>query len=513
MSYLLGIDIGSTSLKAVAFDAVGNERASAARPTPLEQQDAGHPTWMVMPPDKIWAGIADATADVVQELGDAGQIAALAVTGMGHDGVPVDADGHWLYPFISWHDNRTLPQHQWWIDHVGAAKIERIIARPLMHVAPVNRIMWLREHEPAVLQKTHKWLLIEDYVNHLLCGERATDYSMAATWQLFDCVRREWSDELLDAAEVDRALLPEARQGGERLGSVHRLAAARTGLKEGTPVVLGGHDYLCGALAATGDDTEVIASITGTWEMTMANVPAVATQELDSRLDFFWDPHVIADRYCFFDAAIAASMTEWFRKQFTAPEDEATGREGGSVWTVLMEKAADVPAGCRGTMFLPHLSGSTFPVGDPGSRAAFAGISEFSTRASFMRAIIEGLNYQSRQMTEELENVIGRKKLRVIGGAVRNAFWMQKRADVLGRDIEVSDIEEATCLGAAIVAGLGVGVYQDPADAFAQTFRPGTVYRPDPAAAETYERLYRDVYLRLYDSLKDIHHQLSQQAG
>jgi xylulokinase len=510
-NYLLGIDLGSTSLKAVAFNLNGKVRASSSRPTEEFHPDAQHPEQSIWHPESIWGGTAAAIHDVVDEIGDAGQIAAVAVTGMGMDGLPVDQQGQWLYPFISWHDNRTFPQHQWWLENVGAERIFKTCGHAALLINSINRLMWMKEHEPEILKSTDKWLLIEDYVNLMLCGVKATDYSMAATTQVLDCENLTWSNELIELSGVEARLFPQIFPSGTVLGEVHAQAGKVTGLKVGTPVVLGGHDYLMGAMAAGGMEPGTLVDITGTWEMITSKTerPVLTYQAFEAGV--VWDPHVIKGTYCLFIDAVAASMLEWYRSQFGELEKQQAARVGSTEWEVLMQEAASVGVGAGGVTFLPHLSGCTAPVKDPQSQGAFVGIAHTSTRPMFIRAVIEGLSYQARQMIESVEAIGGpHQAIRVIGGATRNTFWMQVKADVLDRQIEIPDMEEATCLGAAMTAGIGVGLFTDEADAFRRVYHPGCVYKPLPAAAEKYEQLYQEIYKPIYDALRPVHHRVYQ---
>jgi len=507
MKYLLGIDLGSTSLKAVAFDLNGNVKASSSRPTEEHHPDAGHPERSVWKPENIWGGTASAIRDVVTEIGDSGQIAAIAVTGMGMDGLPIGKDGEWLYPFISWHDNRTFPQHQWWVENLGAEKIYEICGHAALLINTINRLMWMQAHEPDILARTDTWLLIEDFLNFMLCGVKASDYSMAATTQVLDSKQLTWSDELIALSGVDKRLFPPLYPSGTVLGEVHEAAAKQTGLRIGTPVVLGGHDYLMGALAAGGMEPGTLVDITGTWEIVMSTADQPILTDEAYRTGVVWDPHVITGKYCLFIDAVAASMIEWYRNQFGQYEEEQARQSGRVVWDLLMEEAAASGLGSGGVSFLPHISGCTCPVKDPKSHGAFVGISHNSSRGMFIRAIIEGLNYQSRQMIEAIESIGGyHPTIRAIGGTTRNTFWMQNKADVLGRSIEISDLEEATCLGAAMKAGIGVGLYVDEAEASRQVYRPGLIYKPSPEKAEQYSRLYQEIYQPMYAAMKPIHH-------
>ncbi len=170
MDYLMGIDLGSTSLKAVVYDLAGRKVAGGSRPTERFHPQADHPDWTVWQPEQIWNGTAAAIREAVQQMNDPTQLRAVAVTGMGMDGLPIDEQGNWLYPFISWHDPRTIPQHQWWIDNIGAEKQFSIGGNPLLPINSALRILWMAEHEPHIYQQTYKWLLIEDFLNFMLCG-------------------------------------------------------------------------------------------------------------------------------------------------------------------------------------------------------------------------------------------------------------------------------------------------------------------------------------------------------
>ena len=263
MDYLMGIDLGSTSLKAVIYDLDGNMIATGSRPTQLTHPD-DHPEWAVWQPEHIWGDMAAAIRDAVSALDDPRQLKAVAVTGMGMDGVPIDESGQWLYPLISWHDPRTGPQLEWWNENIGAEKTFATAGNTLWHICTALRLRWMAEHEPEILGRTHKWLLIEDFLNFMLCGRRATDYSMASCTMLFDQHKLDWSDELIEAAEIDRRLLCDAHPSGTVLGEVTADAARQTGLPEGTTVVLGGHDHICGTLPVGAFRAGVVLDVIGT---------------------------------------------------------------------------------------------------------------------------------------------------------------------------------------------------------------------------------------------------------
>ncbi len=503
MDYLMGIDLGSTSLKAVIYDLDGNALASGSRKTELFHPSDEHPEWAVWQPEQIWGGAAAAVREAVAQLDDPRAIRGVAVTGMGMDGLPIDESGQWLYPLISWHDPRTGPQFQWWKQQITAEKVFSIGGNPLWPINSALRILWMAENEPKILARTDKWLLIEDFLNFMLCGRRATDYSMASCTLLFDQRTLNWSDELLELSGIDRRLMPEVFASGTPLGEVTAAAADATGLPEGTPVILGGHDHLCGALPVGAFRPGVVLDVTGTWESVLtATAEPVLNLELQ-QMGMTVQAHVARGMHAVWGSNVSGGMLEWYRKELgDATDDDAD-------WDSLMAAAAQSPPGARRVMFLPHMSGSSCPVGDQRSLGAFVGLSNLATRGDMLRAIIEGLNYQLLDVVTSLQSGVGAQleEFIAVGGGTRNELWMQNKADVVGRPIEVPGIEEATPLGAAILAGIGLGLYEDQQEAFRRVQKPGKTYRPDLELSARYAEWF-EIYKQLYPALGPISHQL-----
>ena len=507
---LVGIDLGSTSLKAVAFDRSGTILASGSRPTERFHPDKAHPDWTVWDPAQIWSGISASIKETTCALADPSAVAAVAVTGMGMDGVPVDADGRWLYPFISWLCPRTEPQRRWWDERIGAAKTFSVGGNTLWRYSTALRLLWMAEHEPGIMARTRKWLLIEDFVNFMLCGEMATDYSMASCTLLFDQKARTWSREILGLSGIDGGLLCEPRPSGTVLGKVTREAAAATGLREGTPVVLGGHDYLCGALPVGAFEPGVLLDVSGTWEVVQATLPtAVLTPELQ-KIGATVECHVARNQYSAMGAAVSADMLEWYRKEYGFEARAKAVERGCADWDTLMEEAAASPPGSRGVIFLPHMAGSGCPDVDTRSLGGFVGLGSTSSRGDILRALIEGLDFQLLDIIQRMQAAVGfeAEKLVVVGGAARNPFWMQNKADVIGKRIEVPEVEDATPLGAAMLAGIGVGIYKDDREAFASVRRDGPVYTPDPRCTERYAKAFQR-YKMVYPALAPVNHAIS----
>jgi len=380
----------------------------------------------------------------------------------------------------------------------------------------------MAEHQPEILARTDKWLLIEDFLNFMLCGRRATDYSMASNTLLFDQHKLDWSEEMLAASGIDRRLLSEAFPSGTVLGEVHAEAARRTGLPEGTPVVLGGHDHICGTLPVGAFRPGVVLDVLGTWESVLIAMRSPGLTPQLQKTGMMVQAHVARGMYSAAGATVAAGMLEWYRKTLGAgdwglgevrkspnPEIPKSRNSALPSWDRLMAAAAASPPGARGVMFLPHMSGANCPMVDERSLGAFVGLSDMATAGDVLRAMIEGLNYQFLDIVTTVEAASGSKpeQFIAVGGATRNAFWMQNKADLLGRPIEVPAIEEASPLGAAILAGIGLGLYKDEEDAFARVYRPGKTYQPNAELTARYAQWFQ-IYRQLYPALRPISYAL-----
>lgn len=503
MDYLMAIDLGSTSLKAVIYDLDGNIVSSASRPTEQITPD-DHPEWVTWDPDQIWNDSAAAVKEAVMAIDNPSQIKALAVTGMGMDGVPVDADGNHLYPFISWHDPRTAGQAKWWNENIGEEKTFAITGFPTWAITAAMRILWMKENEPEVMAKADKWLLIEDFLNHKLCGAIATDSSMASCMLLMDQAKRQWSPELIEASGIDASLLPPIMQSASRLGKVSAKASALTGLSTETTVVLGGHDHICGTLPVGAYKPGTLFDVLGTWESVITTINSPVMNDVIRQSAICVQSHVAADRYAAWGGAPSGESLEWFRKQFGF-EAEQKAKTGGNVWQHLLACLADTMPGASGVMFLPHLSAAGCPISDAKSMGAFVGISNTATHADMLRAVIEGINYQFLDIRQAMESGLNCSfdNIIVSGGGSKNEFWLQNKADMLGLPIEVSNIKEASPLGAAMLAGVGLNLYRNLDEAYEKVKKPGKVYKPDLELTAKYESLFK-IYKSVYPSLKPI---------
>ncbi len=509
MSLLLGIDIGSTSIKSNIYDLKGKLVSGGSRPTVLSHPDKDHPSWSVWEPDVIWEAIKDSIKEALDKPGIKSEVASVAVTGFGMDGVPIDRNGKWLYPFISWHCPRTEEVSSRWSSEVGPDFIFSISGKQVMPIDTVYRILWIRENNPEILDKTFKWLLIEDYVNYLLCGAIATDYSMASCTSLFDQKSRKWSEELLKKAELDVSLLPEPLPAGTVLGNISTDVSNETGLPTTAKVVLGGHDYHCAALAVGAFVPETVMSINGTWEMILQSSALPMLEERVFNNGINVESHVAKDMYNIVAYSVSGLMYEWLNQTLCFEERHEAKNIESSVWEVIKKKASAVPVGSKGIFFAPYFSGAGSPHMDSKASGAFIGLTNDSDKGSIIRSVIEALNYQFRDMLDAFENAAGSSAEKIVatGGAAQNELWNQIKADVTGKLIEIPAVEEATPLGAAIISGIGAGVYKSEKEAFEQTYQLDHVCEPDLKNKDLYDDYYQ-VYKRLYPDLKNINNSI-----
>jgi xylulokinase len=509
MDYLLGIDIGSTSMKAVIYDLSGNVIAQASRPTLSVANDPEHPNWQVYIPADLWNGIAGAIQEAAGKIAYPNLIRAAVVTGLGADAAPLDEAGKPVYPFINWLCTRTTPQFDWWLANIGLEKTFEITGWQPFMWSTALRFMWLKENEPEAYRKTRKFLIVEDFINYQLTGKYSTDYTDASPTLLFDQRKLTWSDELLSLAGIEKDLLPAPQPSGSFIGEVTSEAAAKTGLAPGTPIFQGGHDYLIGALAGGILKPGVILDVTGTWELVLTPTTTPQWEGATRALGLTLEAHSYPGTYCLWGGGTAASMLEWYKDEIGLAASRLAGGDQGQVWGHLIGEASSSPPGAGGVFFLPHFNGTTCPNLDPRSLGAFVGLGDTTKRGDLVRAVIEGLDYAFVDMLKAVEQGVHKSPDRVIaiGGAVRNEFWMQNKADMSGIPVEVPEITEATALGAAMLAGVGVGLYKDLDEAAARVCKPGKVYEPDKKLTSFYQEMM-GIYHEIYPALQQVNQRI-----
>jgi xylulokinase len=429
---------------------------------------------------------------------------------MGESGVLVDAHGEPLCDIIAWYDSRTLPQMEWIGKTVGEARIAAVTGLAMQPIFTLNKLLWLKQHEPDAYQRAARWLHVSDYVAFLLCGVPATDYSLASRTMGFDLHHLRWADDLIRDAGIDDHLFPPAIQAGTRIGSITRSAASLTGLPEGIAVATGGQDHVCGAFAAGVTIKGRMLDSLGTAECLFVCTGLPLTDPLLGQMGFTQGAHVVPGAYYVFGGVHSSGgSVEWLR--------DLVGRD--VPLATLIDEASSTPAGSLGAMYLPHLLLGDPPNNDSRSRGALVGLSASLGRGAIARAVLEGIAFEARAGYETLLPYVGLDTfpdITAIGGGSRNDLLLRIKASVMNTTFRSLKVREATSLGAAMLAGIGAGVYIDVADALNQTRRDAMTISPDLDNVAFYDRLFNDVFKKLYPATAEISHslyELSVQEG
>lgn len=485
MDALLGVDVGTSNIKVVAYSREGRLLTQTSRPTPTVRQGlrrASHD------PEILWLETAGAIREVAGHL-DQARVAGLAIASIGEAGVPLDAQGNPLYPIIAWYDERTVPQAFWWSQTMGEVETYRRTGLPLGHTFTLLKLLWLRETEPALYHRIARWLCVSDYMAYRLTGEQSMGYSLASRTMAIDLRSRRWSPEMLSHAGISADYLPALQPEGSLVGQVTTDAARQTGLRQGTPIYVGGHDHVCGALAMGVCQPGIVLDSTGTTEAELTTLEGVEGHLQRADLAFCLGCHVARDRYYAIGSILGAGSTVGWLASLLWP---AQGQDREQALQALAREAADSPPGAKGLYLLPYMAGAGSPDRNPTARGVLAGLSLEHTRADLARATIEGLAFELRLLWEALEDFSSQPLSRVVsvGGGTRNALWNQIKADVTGRALEIPEQAEAVTLGAAMLAGLGAGVYRDEQDALQTVQSPVRAVFPDPRLVARYAELY-----------------------
>jgi xylulokinase len=489
-TFLVGVDVGTSSTKTLVIDQAGRVLAEAAEAYTVATP---HPGWAEQDPETWVAAALTTMGRAVSEAGvDAAAVAGIGLSGQMHGTVCLDGAGRPLRPAIIWADQRSREQVARAVARLGRERLAAWTGNPLATGFMLASWLWLREHAPEICAATACLLLPKDYVRYRLTGELGTEPSDASSTSLFDPAARRWSAPLLDALAIDAGLLAPVAPSAAVAGGLLPAVAEATGLRVGTPVVHGGSDQSMQALGHGVVAPGVISSTIGTGGQILAPTlrPAV---DPELRLHCFC--HALPDRWHLESAMLSAGLSlRWLRDALLP----------GRSYAALADAAATVAPGAMGLFFQPYLAGERTPHMDPAARAAFVGLTRRHGPAHLVRAVMEGVVFGMRQGLDLMLD-LGVPAARVVasGGATRHPLWLQLQADVFNRPIARTQIEEAAAFGAALLAGVGVGAYTDVAAAIAQAVRRrghADDIAPHPARAARYAELYR-AYCALYPAL------------
>ncbi len=495
-NYLLGIDVGTSGSKVVLTGDEGAVKAVAMFEYPMYTP---RPSWVEQHPEDWWRSTVKGIKKVVSETRiNTERIAGIGLTGQMHGLVMMNGSGEVLRPCIMWNDQRSGRECREITEKVGERKALEYTGNPVLPGFTAPKIMWVKKNEPEVFGKTSRVLLPKDYVRYRLTGEYLSDVSDASGTSLFDVSQRRWSNQMLDILNIPRQWMPDVTESSTVSAVTAKQAEVETGLRSGTPVVGGAGDQAAQAVGA-GIVQEGTASATiGT-----SGVVFAASEEYRSdpqgRLHSFC--HAVPGMWHLMGVMLAAGGSfQWLRNSLCESEKRMAEESKRSAYEIMTEKAAEVSAGSEGMIFLPYLSGERTPYANPDARGVFFGISLRHNKAHFIRSVMEGVAYGLKDSLE-LMNAAGLKVegIRVTGGGAVSPLWRRIIADVFNTEIQVIKTPEGAAFGAAILAGVGVEVFENAVNACKNIIVTSDVQSPGPDS-----RIYADFYTEyraLYQNL------------
>ncbi len=500
---LLGLDIGTTGCKAIAFGKEGNIVARAAREYPIltprlnwAEQDAEHVwqlTW-----DALCETVAAATSDPPQ---------AMALSVQGEAIIPVDSEGRALRPAILGMDTRTTEENRWLAERFGAETLFARTGMPLHTINTLPKLLWLQRHDAEVWKAAHQFLLYEDFFLRRLTGQATISHCLASRTQMYDLSTGNWADDILEECGIERSRLSDlSPEDGGVVGTLRDDLANKLGLAAKALLVSGGHDQACAALGSgVVEDAQAMVS-TGTAEVVEV---AMATPALNERLregSVSVYRHVVPGLYLAMTLNHSGGLVlRWFRDHFCAEECEQARSQGEDPYDRIL---AGAPEGRTNLLVLPHFSGSGTPWLDTSSRGVILGLTFGTNRATIAKAVLEGLTFDLRVNLDLLkEGGVMVRELHAVGGGARSALWLHLKADICQVPLRVPQVTEAACLGAALLAGTAAGVFPDLEGAVEQAVRSKQHVEPDPSTGAGYQHQF-ELYRRLYPTLIPLLRQL-----
>jgi xylulokinase len=503
---ILAHDLGTTGNKASLVDCEGRVLASSFTGYGLELPRVN---WVEQNPEDWWQAVCASTRQLlVSAKAPAGQIACVVFSGQMMGCVAVDRQARPLRNALIWADMRAVDEAQAIIDGVGMEEAYRITGHRASSSYSGAKILWVRNHQPDLFAQTHKFLHAKDFIVARLTGRFVTDYSDASGMNLYDLQAGDWSDRILDAIGLDRALLPELHASTDVVGEVTPEAAEAAGLAAGTPVVIGGGDGCCAATGAgvvrEGSAYNYIGS--SSWIAL-----ATAAPIFDPTMRTFTWAHLVPGMFSPCGTMQAAGGSyQWLRDNLCLPEKDAAEGLGLSPYELMNLQVEGSPAGANGLLFLPYLLGERSPRWNPKARGGFIGLTMKHSRADMIRAGLEGITLNLRVILEAFQEQGARvEAMRVIGGGARGRAWRQIMADIYGLPIlRPALLEEATSMGAALAGGIGVGLFPDFSVAEKLTPIVDTI-QPNPALKPMYDRLYA-VFNQAYGAFEPLFDALAE---
>jgi len=489
MDLLLGLDVGTTATKALLISTEGKAVASASHNYGLITL---HEDWVEQNPEDLWQGVIVTTRAVLEHVKPEDQVIALSISAQGGTTIPVDADFHPVANAISWMDHRAHEQAEQIRSFLGEDRIYEISGWQVYDGLPLLHICWLRKNAPETFASARYFLFVNDFIIHRLTGHLCMDPSDAGITQLYNIAEGQWDKRMLEIAGIEPGQLSPVRNSGTVVDKLTAKAGMETGLSRSVLVVNGAHDQYCAALGAgvlqSGD---VMLSCGTAWVI----LGVMERLKLDPKRLLSISPHVIPNKWGALRSmgAVGASM-EWFLDNFPFNGDRH------ELYETLNRCVEEVSVGSKGLMFFPPSGGY-----GRGTRGGFIGLSISHSRSDMARSIMEGITYDLRWTTEDVQKAgIESKKLKMVGGAASSPIWPKIVADITHIPVTLPSTTQAASFGAAMLAGVGSGIFPSPVSAYQMLSGRETLLEPDQKNCNKYDELfeiYQTTFRQIADSL------------
>ena len=485
-AYLLGVDLGTSACKAALFDEAGRAMAQT-----LEEYEVyyPHPGWAEQDPDEWWGAICKAIRRVMEAAQvNPADIAGVGVDGQGWSAIAVDKEGQVLCPTPIWTDTRSTGECGELLKRISGKALFDLCGNPLQPTYTLPKILWYQKNRPDVYKNTAYILQSNSFIVYRLTGKISQDVSQSYGFNCFNMRKGVWDLDMARRIGIKTELLPPIFACHEEVGRVTAEAAALTGLREGTPVVAGGLDAACGTLGAgviENGDTQEQGGQAGGMSICLDHYSA------DERLILGY--HVVPGRWLLQGGSTGGGGALKWLRQTLCPE---------LTFEDMTDLAGAVAPGSDGVIFLPYMSGERSPIWNPKAKGVFFGLDYAKGRGQMIRAVMEGVAYSLRHNLETAQEAGANVAvLRAMGGSANSLVWTQLKADITNKKIEVAASDTATSLGAAILAGVGTGVYGTFREAVQKTVQVSRVHTPDAETKKRYDREYPR-YRQLYTQLE-----------
>jgi xylulokinase len=389
---------------------------------------------------------------------------------------------------------------------VGKERLFHITGMPLHPMYTVNKLMWLRQHEPDTFGDAHRFLCMPDFLFHQLGLPPAMDYSLAARTMAFDVTRLAWSEEILELAQLEAGRLSRVLPSGSLLGEVAAPVAEELGLARGAVGVVGGHDQPSGSLGCGVIAEGIAMDSTGTVECVAVASPKLVLEAelLESNLPSA--PHTVPGMYLVLGyTSTGGALLRWYRDNFALAEQHQAQQTGQDVYDLILTQAVEGPSP---VLILPHFFGSGTPWLDTASKGAMLGLDLSTSRGQIIKGMLDGVTYETKLSLDAMETAgIALRELRAIGGGAKSPRWLQTKADIFGKPVVAMDVSEAACLGVTILAGVATEAFASIEDGVARMVRVKRTYQPDMAMHARYMEKAQ-LFAQVYPTLAGLNHRL-----